>query len=298
MDRVTEPSEGTAAYGIPRLGAGASTRLPVVVATAALVVLAAVFLVPFYWMVISAFRPIDDTIRFPIQLGASRLTLDNFARLLADTNYPRTLANSIIIAVASAGSAAMLCTAAGYAFALLRFPGRQLLFGIVLGTMIVPSTVLLVPNFFVLSKLQLLDTWLALILPNAAPAVGIFWMRQYIKSAIDHELLDAARVDGAGEWRVFLQIVLPLVRPGVAALAIFITALSWNDFVQPFIYLSTQDLQTFPVRLVQFFPNLGQFQVPYDLIMAGATLALVPVLVVFLRFQRYFVAGITLGSKR
>jgi multiple sugar transport system permease protein len=249
-------------------------------------------------MVISSIRPLDETLQFPVLLVTAHPTFDNYLKLLTTTNFARTLANSVFIAAVTAIGSAFLCSLAGYAFALLRFRGRDWLFRVVLGTMLVPLTVQMVPNFFVFSKLGLLDTWWTLILPMVAPAIGIFWMRQYIASAIPSELVDAARVDGCGEFGVYWRIIVPIIRPGLAALAIFVTVLSWNDFVLPFLYLKTPDSVTFPARLVQFIPQAGQYRTPYDLMMAGAVLSALPVLALYLGLQRHFVRGITLGSIR
>jgi ABC-type glycerol-3-phosphate transport system permease component len=249
-------------------------------------------------MVLSSVRPLDETLQFPVLLVTDHPTLDNYLTLLTTTNFGRTLGNSVCIAAVTAVCSAFLCSLAGYAFALLRFPGREVLFRVVLGTMLVPLTVQMVPNFFVFSRLGLLDTWWTLILPMVAPAIGIFWMRQYIASTVPSELVDAAHVDGCSEFGIYWRVIVPIIRPGIAALAIFVTVLSWNDFVLPFLYLKTPDSLTFPARLVQFIPQAGQFRTPYDLMMAGAVLSAVPMLALYLGLQRHFVTGITLGSGR
>ena len=263
---------------------------------AVLIIVAAGFAAPFYWMVISSIRPLSETIAFPVQVLPGHVTFDNFIRLLTQTNFGRTLVNSVIIAAVVSAGAALFCSMAGYALAHLRFRGRQLLFFLVIATMLLPATVQLVPNFYVLSNLGLLNTWWALILPSVAPAIGIFWMRQYIRATLNPEVLDAARMDGASEYRIFWQVVLPLSIPGVSALAVFVAVQSWNEFVLPFIYLQDPDSLTFPPRLIQFFPNAGQLTRPYDLIMAGAVLGAIPMVILFLRFQRYFVPALTWRS--
>jgi ABC-type glycerol-3-phosphate transport system permease component len=269
-----------------------------VVGHIALLVVGLLFVAPFYWMILSSVRPLEETLQFPVQLLTSRLTLDNYLSLLAKTNFARTLLNSVIIAFITAAASSFLCSLAGYAFALLRFRGRDLLFACVLGTMLIPLTVQMIPNFFLFSKLGLLDTWWTLILPSVAPAIGIFWMRQYVGASVPSELVDAARVDGCGEFGIFWRVIVPIIRPGIAALAIFITVLSWNDFVLPFLYLKTPDSLTFPARLVQFIPQAGQMRTPYDLMMAASVLSALPMLLLYLGLQRQFVAGITLGSGR
>jgi len=261
-----------------------------------LLLLALLFISPFYWMAISAFRPLSETTAFPVQLVPSTLSLDAFAHLLGETNFGRTLINSVVVTSATAALAVATCVPAGYALAMFRFRGRDPLFFLILVGMVIPATVQLVPNYLVLSRLGLLDNWLALILPNAATPIGVFWMRQYIRASLPRELLAAARVDGASELAIFTKIVMPLIVPGVASLAIFVSTLSWNDFVLPFVYITTTDQLTFPARLVQFFPSRGQIQVPYDLIMAGAVLSTIPVLLAYLLLQRYFVSGLTFGS--
>jgi ABC-type glycerol-3-phosphate transport system permease component len=264
----------------------------------AIICVCALFVLPFYWVAISALRPLAETTAFPVKLIPSSVTLDHFRELLTTTNFLRTLINSVIVATVTAIGASIICSLAGYAFALLRFRGRDALFAIVLATILLPPTILMVPNYYLFAKMGILDTWWTLILPTVAPAIGILWMRQYIRAAIPVDLTEAARVDGCSEFAIYWRIILPLSRPGIAALAIFITVQSWNDFVLPFLYLTTPDKLTFPARLIQFVPTAGQYQTRYDLIMAGAVLSALPMLALYAGLQRHFVAGITLGSDR
>ena len=264
----------------------------------AVLIVAALFASPFYWMIISALRPLDETIAFPAQLVPGSVSLDNFQRLLGTSNFGGTLLNSAIVASVTAVGAALLCSMAGYAFAMFTFRGSKMIFRLIVATMLIPFTVVMVPTFFIVVSAGLVNTWWALILPAIAPAIGVFWMRQYIRSVISVDMLNAARIDGAGELRIYGQVVLPLIGPGIASLAVFVAVASWNDFVLPFLYLSSPDLLTFPPRLVQFFPNAGQFQTPYDLVMAGAVLGAIPLLILFVAFQRYFVPGVTFGSRK
>ena len=273
------------------------TRRPRVLLTyIVLLALAIVFLSPFYWMVISAVRPLAETTAFPVKLVPTAVSVDAFARLLSETNFGRTLLTSIIVTSATTGLAIATCVPAGYALAMFEFRGRTALFGVILIGMVIPATVQLVPNYLLLANLGLLDNWLAIILPSAATPIGAFWMRQYIRSSLPPDLLDAGRVDGASELTLLLKVVVPLIVPGVASLAIFVSTMTWNDFLLPFVFLSTPDLLTFPPRLMEFIPARGQIAVPYDLIMAGAVLSTLPVLAVYLLLQRYFVSGLTFGS--
>jgi lactose/L-arabinose transport system permease protein len=186
----------------------------------------------------------------------------------------------------------LICSAAGYAFAKFTFRGRGVLFGAILAALALPSQVMLVPLFQLMVNLDWLNSYQALILPNLATPFGIFLMRQAMASVPD-ELLDAARVDGAGETRIFARIVLPIMRPSLAALAIFLFLAQWNDFVYPLIVQRTQDAYTVPVALASL---QGVSSTDYGQLLAGTFLSMVPVLVLFLFLQRHFVAGLLAGS--
>jgi len=185
------------------------------------------------------------------------------------------------------------CSLAGFGFAKYRFKGRSFLFTLVLGTVMIPVSVQLVPNYLLMAKLGWLNTLIPLIVPSAANAFGIFWMRQYMYSVPD-ELLDAGRLDGASEFGLYWRIVVPLIRPALGALALFVFTTSWNDFLLPLVYLRSQE--TFTVQLMIDSIFRVRFQQNFHLLMSASVLAIIPMTILFFTLQRQFVAGLTLGS--
>lgn len=260
-----------------------------------LILIAAAFLslMPFYWMFMSSFKPLDDILTLPVWLVPLRPTLNNYNELITTTLFARSMLNSAVVSISNVVIQTFLCALAGFAFAKYRFRGRNLLFTLVLGTVMIPVSVQLVPNYIVMGKLGLLDKLWALILPSAANAFGIFWMRQYMYSVPD-ELLDAGRLDGAGEFGIFWRIVLPIARPALGALALFVFTTSWNDFLQPLVYLRSQE--TFTVQLMIAAIFKVRFQQNFHLLMASSVLAIIPMTILFFTVQRQFIAGLTVGS--
>jgi len=269
------------------------------VATAVLHVLLTAGLVvmvgPFIWMLASSFKTDAEIRRSPPTWWPEDPTLDNYSNLLGRLDFPAYFTNSVVVAVLTTVGNLMFCAAAGYALAKLRFAGSRLLFGVVLGTIMVPSIVTLVPLFVLVSNLGLVNSYAALVLPFLAQAFGVFLMRQFMLS-IPEDLLEAARIDGAGEWRIFFRIVLPLCRPALATLGILTFLASWNNFLWPLVAATTEDRYTLPVALALY--SVGQNRARYDLLLAGSVLVVVPVLIVFVLLQRHFVRGIaTTGLK-
>jgi lactose/L-arabinose transport system permease protein len=207
---------------------------------ALLVVAGIAFLTPFYWMIVSSFRPTAQFFQLPIPFVPNPPSLENFETLFERSMFGRGLLNSVFLAMVAVILQVWFCALAGYTFAKLRFPGRDALFLGILTTMMIPLGVGLIPNFIIMARIGWIDTYQALIVPGIANAFGIFWMRQYCLSVPD-ELLDAARVDGAGEFGIFSRIVLPVIRPALASLAIFVFLTSWNDFLQPLVFLRSEE---------------------------------------------------------
>lgn len=258
-----------------------------------LTALALLFLLPIAWMVISATKAnnvilsIPPTFAFGDHLGA------NWADLSRDLPFVRIVLNSIGIAVLYTVVATLICAMAGYALAKFRFAGRALVFGIVLVALTIPFEVRIIPQYLLIARdLGLSNTWFAVILPGLANALGVFFMRQNMLS-VPSELLEAARIDGAGEGRIFLQVVLPLMQPALAAVGIVLFLFQWNDFLWPLLVLTARDSYTIPVALGTL---VGLTRVSWGGIMVGTAIATVPFLVMFLFLQRYFVAGITAGA--
>jgi ABC-type glycerol-3-phosphate transport system permease component len=258
-----------------------------------LIVAALAFILPFYWMIVSSFRPTAQFFQLPIPLLPNPPSLENFETLFARTQFVRGMLNSAFLAIVAVILQVWFCALAGYTFAKLRFKGRQPLFIGILVTMMIPLGVGLIPNFIIMARIGWVDTYRALIVPGIANAFGIFWMRQYCLSLPD-ELLDAARVDGAGEFGIFSRIVLPIIRPALASLAIFVFLSSWNDFLQPLVFLRSEDKFT-----VQLWLSIVERQLNVRqpaLVMAGSLLASIPIIALFAALQRHFIAGLTAGS--
>ncbi len=248
----------------------------------------AVMLFPLYLMVVTAFSPRGEVLSTTLHLFPAAPTLDNFTRVFAQQYFWTWFGNSLTIALIVTAVTVTLNLLAGYAFAKLPFRGRGALFLVLLGTMMVPVQAIIVSQFRIVTTLNLVGTFWAVIIPAAATAFGIFLARQFI-IAIPDELMEAARVDGAGRFRVFVSIVLPLCRPLIAVLVLLTFMYQWNDFLWPLIVLREPRLQTLPVALQAF---RGQFTTDYGGLMAMTLVSVVPMVVLFLTFQRYFVQGL------
>jgi len=252
-------------------------------------------LTPFAWMALSSVKPESEVRSVPPTWWPQTFTLENFDELFTRLDFPQFFANSVIVAVAVTLGNLVFCSMLGYAFAKIDFWGRRGLFRLVLGTLMIPGMVTLVPLFVLVSNLGMVNTYWGLILPFLAGPFGVFLMRQFISSLPD-ELIDAARVDGAGELRIFARVVLPLCKPALATLGILTFLASWNNFLWPLVVASTEDKYTLPVALALY--SVGQNQTQYGLLLAGAVVVVVPVIVVFLALQRHFVQGLaTTGLK-
>jgi multiple sugar transport system permease protein len=269
-----------------------SRRWPVLAINSGLVMLSALVAFPLLWMLSVSFMQQGESSSFPPPLLPHAATLDNYRELFARAGMGRYLANSLAIAVAITLLSLAFNLAAGYAFAKLKFAGRERLFATLLGALLVPAQVTMIPLFLLMKWLHLVNTYGGVIVPALAGVFGIFLVRQYARSIPD-ELLEAARIDGAGEWRIFVQIVLPLLKPMVVTLAIFTFLASWNDFMWPLIVLSDQQWQTAPVAIAALSREHVQDN---ELMMAGSVVTVLPVLGLFLALQRYYVQGLLLGS--
>jgi ABC-type glycerol-3-phosphate transport system permease component len=263
------------------------------VAYAAIIAVSTFAIFPFIWMLVSSFKPFGE-----IFAGDSFLpqqpTIDNYVRLFQQSDALVKVWNSLFISTVYTGSALLLCTLGGYAFAKFRFPGRRLLFALMLATMTIPFVVVMIPLFILMRNVfDWIDTPWPLIVPTAANAFGIYFMRQYLQSLPD-EMLDAARVDGASELAIFFRIVLPTSIPGLASLAIIFFMARWNDFLWPLAVLRSDEVRTVPLMLIALQGPPGR--TAYDVLMAGSVVSVVPMLVLFLFLQRYLVAGVTSGA--
>jgi multiple sugar transport system permease protein len=253
-----------------------------------LVILALSFLAPALWMVNASLRPEERVLDFPPKFALfDSPQWSNYLRVFE--LIPVYFWNSTKLAILNVIGALVVSSLAGFAFARIRFAGRDLLFGLVLATAIIPNIIYLLPQFILFQKIGWVDTHLPLWVPQSlTPIFGTFLMRQAFKT-LPTGLEEAARVDGASTFRIFAQILLPLTKPALAAVATFAFLGSWNDLFGPLIFISSPDLQTLPIALSQF---QGEFFTEIGPLMAAATITVIPVLVVFLLAQRYFVQGI------
>lgn len=252
---------------------------------------------PFLWMAVSAFKTQTELTASPPVWIPTEWTLENFRELLDKLDLPLYFMNSVIVAVLVTVSNLVFCSMLGYALAKLNFAGRNKIFGLVLGALMVPGNLMLLPLFVLMSKLHLIDSYAGLVLPFAAGAFGVFLMRQFMQSIPD-ELLEAARMDGAGEWYIFWRIVMPLVKPALATLSIFTFLGSWNNFVWPLIATNDPDKYTLPVALATFATDPNKAGGSNGMLMVSSLLVVLPVVVLFIALQRHFTQGIaTAGMK-
>jgi multiple sugar transport system permease protein len=250
---------------------------------------------PFLWMVASSFKDAQELHAFPPTLLPVRPTLENYTTLFQKLNFPLFFFNSLVVAVFVVAANLLFCSMLGYALAKLHFAGRDQIFLLVMATLMVPSTVTLVPLFVLMSSLGLVNSYPALILPFAAGPFGVFLMRQFMLGIPD-ELLEAARIDGASELGTFFSIVFPISYAPLATLGILTFLASWNNFLWPLVVSSSERMYTLPVAVATF--AVGQNATDYGLLMAGSTILVLPVVLVFLALQRYFKPGVaTTGIK-
>lgn len=248
-------------------------------------------LMPFIWMLLGSFKTQGELLQRPITWWPEQATLDNYSRWLTQLDYGQFFFNSVVVALVVVAGNIVFCSMVAYALAKLEFPGKRVLFALVLLMLMVPGVVTLVPMFVLVANMGLVNTYPALILPFLAGPLGVFLMRQFIMGVPD-ALLEAARIDGAGEFRIFLRVVMPQCGPAVATLAILTFLGSWNNFLWPLVVAQTEQMYTLPVALSLY--SVGSNGTYYGLLMAGSVLVVTPILILFLFLQRYFVQGITM----
>jgi multiple sugar transport system permease protein len=257
-----------------------------------LVGVATLTLLPLVWMLSVSLMAPGEASTFPPPLLPGQATLDNYRQLFAHVGMGRYVINSALLTTTVTLASLLLNVAAGYAFAKLRFPGRDRIFRLLLAALVIPAQVAMVPLFLLLKHLGLVNTYGGVIVPAMASIFGIFVVRQYALSVPD-DVLEAARIDGASEWRIFRSVVVPVLRPIVVTLAVFTSLGTWNEFMWPLIVLNDSELYTLPVALASLSREHVQDN---ELMMAGAVLTTLPVLLVFLVLQRHYIQGLTLGS--
>jgi multiple sugar transport system permease protein len=263
-----------------------------VVINSALGIAAAFALFPLLWMVSVSFMQPGAASSYPPPLWPADATLQNYRDLFARANMGGYLLNSLIVACGLTVTSVLFNVMAGYAFAKLQFSGRDALFKALLTALVIPGQVAMMPLFLMLKAMGLVNTWAGVIVPGMAGVFGIFLVRQYARSIPD-ALLEAARIDGASELRIFVLVVLPLLKPVLVTLAVFAFLGSWNDFMWPLIVLTDSTLHTAPVALASLSREHVQDS---ELMMAGSVVTIAPVLVLFLGLQRYYMQGLLVGG--
>ena len=258
----------------------------------ALAIAAALTLLPLLWMVSASLMPSGQATSYPPHFLPRSITFAHYADLFRRLDVARYAANSVLLAAAVTLVSLYFNSMAGYAFAKFRFTGRDAIFRLLLAALVIPGQVTMMPLFLMLKGMGLINTYWGVIVPGLASIFGIFLVRQYALSVPD-SILDAARVDGAGEFRVYWSIFLPACKPVLVTLAIFTFMGTWNDFLWPLIVLTDDDLYTLPVAIANL---LGEHAQDIELMMAGAVLTVLPVVAVFLALQRYYIEGIVAGG--
>ena len=255
-------------------------------------VLAGLTVIPFIWMVLTSFKPLGEIFRIPPTWVPENFTFDNYTRAFTAAPFGRFYFNSLFVAAAVTVGQLITCSLAAYAFARMRFKGRDIIFYIFLGTMMVPVHVTMIPGFMILHWLGWIDSYAAMIVPGLASAFGTFLLRQFFMT-IPVELEEAAFIDGCTRWGVLWRIILPLARPALATLAIFTFMAVFNDFIWPLIVLNSEDMYTVQLGLAIF---RDRYSTEWGNLMAGSVVATLPILLVFFFAQKYFIKGITLSG--
>ena len=259
-----------------------------------LIPIALLFVIPFVQMILASLSPAADLVKYPPPFIPSRLTFDGFISLFTTTDVLRWLMNSTIVSVVSIFSHMVLCSLAGYGFARLKFRGRNFGFFAIVATIMIPTQLLMIPTYILFSRLGLVDTLAAAFVPWLASAFGIFLMRQFFLS-IPAELEEAAALDGASRWQIFLRVVLPLARPALATLAIFTLLSSWNDLIWPLIAISDHDSFTVQLGIADF---QGTRRTQWSLLMSANVVATLPLVLFFLFAQKQFIATMTMSGMK
>ncbi|MET3602109.1 carbohydrate ABC transporter permease [Martelella mangrovi] len=263
-------------------------RAPLIVLTLAM------FLLPPLWLLASSLKSSKAIFAWPPQLLPTSPTLENFRAAISQDNFGLYFQNSLFVAVVSAALSVLISLMAGYGLAKFRFKGETVIFLIIMSALMIPLQIILIPIFIILKELHLLNTLWGLILAPAATPTGVFIMRQYIRSIPD-SLLEAARIDGTPEWRIFLRIIVPLSIPAIAALAAFTFVWRWNDYLWPYLLITDQSKWTVQLALAN---NVGQWDINWPRLLAMSVLSVIPTLVLFISLQRYFMSGLLSGATK
>ncbi|MCY9692022.1 carbohydrate ABC transporter permease [Paenibacillus alginolyticus] len=250
-------------------------------------------LFPFYWLFVMSTATTSDMFRFPPRFLPSDQLLVNIGKVIDHVGFFRSFGNSLIVAGVHTLLVLFFCSMAGFAFAKFHFPGKPFLFFFLLMTMMVPQQLGLIPQFIIIQKLGWINDLKALIIPGAASAFGIFWMRQYAASVLHDELINAGRIDGCNSFDLYYRVALPVLRPALATLGIITFLNAWNDYLWPLVVISVQN--KFTIQMLIASMN-GVYSTDYSMVMAATLMATVPLIIVFSIFSRQFIAGLMQGS--
>lgn len=280
-----------------------SQRLRTFFVYAGMAVLLAAFLYPLWWMVSSSFKPGSEIVTSPLSFDPRDVTLDNYRAMFANVPIWTGFLNTAVMLVLKGGITLVFCPLAGFAFAKYQFPGKNFLFGFILLTLMLPALVLVIPLLLEMSLLNWVNTYQGLVLVGAIDAFSIFWMRQVI-AGIPDELLEAGRLDGCSALGLYRRIVLPVIRPGLAALAVLTFLNIYNDFLWPLVVVNEENMYTLQVVLSNLSQSIASAQVDsspstvWGQLLAATTVASIPVVIIFIMLQRHFVRGILAGSTK
>lgn len=251
-----------------------------------------VMMTPFVWMILSSFKKLSEIIRIPPTFFPHEFVLTNYPRVMNMIPIWRYFLNSILVAVVVTFIVLLTSSWAGYVFSKLEFKGKEIIFYSILSTMMIPFFVLLLPLYLMMIRLRWLDSYFGLILPQSVSVFGIFLMRQFMHE-IPTSLINAAKIDGASEVRIYYSIILPLTKPALSALGIFTFMWNWDSFLWPLVIISKVEMRTLPLGIAQLSFWVGK---SYDLVLAASVMAVIPLIIVFLFFQKNFIKGITLSG--
>lgn len=260
---------------------------------AILAVISLFMILPFVWMLSTSLKLPADIFGYPPKIIPDNATLNNYVYIFQEKNLLRVLWNTIYMASASTLLSLFFCTLGGYGFAKFDFPAKKILFALLLATLVIPGAVMMVPSFVIMRQFGWIDTFWPLIVPGAANAFGIFFFRQYITS-INDELMDAARIDGASEFRIYRSVILPIISSGMVSMGLIFFMASWNNYLGPLIYLKSPSNHTITLAINAMAGSAGLTL--WGPQMAMSVISLIPLLIIFLIFQRQFVEGITAGA--
>jgi multiple sugar transport system permease protein len=268
--------------------------IPYIILFVAVFIGAVIMFIPYLWMVLSSLKGNHEILSGQTNIFPKEISLEGYKTVLNDAPFLRWLVNSLISSTVITVSTLFTSALAGYIFAKFKFRGQKFSFLLILATMMVPFQVIMIPRYLIVSDLGLINNILALIIPNVISGFGIFLAKQFIES-IPNDLIEAARIDGAGEFRTFWSLILPQIKPALSAVGIFTFMAAWNDYLWPLIVLNDLEKMTVPLALVFFN---GQHVVNYNVVMSAGVLIMIPVVIVFLLFQRQFIKGMTMTGMK